>query len=541
LSLKKFIALGRAKKAVREFEWVTEHPMECQEAFVVKLATLNRDTLFGRKHRLEKVSSVDDYQKLVPVHDYHALSKYIELIRGGKKDVLFRGSQIWWGKTSGTTSEPKLIPITQEMTKYNSDAGSRLMYSFIMEDPKENVNVLSGKLFFLRAPSRIDSINGIPVGYISGISGETQSRFAKRMVVPSKETSEIADWEDKFYKAILETIQENVTMIVGVTPLLISVFQKMADEYPERLLRDARNKDVEERIKRAMRKGGGRLLPVDFWENLRLFCPSSASIKPYILRYRDLFRDVPIREAYGATEGQFGHEDGRGNGLLLNWDKYLYEFLSFEEHTTRRHSEEQTTSNHSVDTNARLLVSDLKVGDSYEVLVTTPFGLYSYRIGDVLRLESKDPYRFAIIGRTKMTLNIFGEKVCEEHISTALRAAEETTRAVVSEFSCMALASESEGPRYMMCVEFIKPPKDKQKFIATWDEKLQEVAPAYGCFRVKDAILKAPKIVTLMRGAFKRYEQKQMRNQHAIGQLKPPHIAETRELLTELNVNPGVA
>jgi phenylacetate-coenzyme A ligase PaaK-like adenylate-forming protein len=531
LSLKKFIALGRAKKAVKEFDWVTEHPMECQEAFVAKLATLNRDTLFGRKHKLEKVRSVDDYQKLVPIHDYHALLRYVELIRNGKKDILFHGTQIWWAKTSGTTSEPKLIPITKEMTKYNSDAGSRLMYSFIMENPKENLDVISGKLFFLRAPSRVDSVNGIPVGYISGISGETQSRFAKHMVVPSKETSEIADWEDKFYKATLETIQENVTMIVGVTPLLMSVFQRMADEYPEQLLHDVKNKVVKERIRRAMRKGGGRLLPVDCWENLKLFCPTSASIKPYILRYRDLFGDTPIREAYGATEGQFGHEDGQGKGLLLNWDKYLYEFLPFDEYAR---------SSHSGDTDDRLTVTDLKVGDSYELLVTTPFGLYSYRIGDVLRLESKDPHRFTIVGRTKMTLNIFGEKVCEEHISTALRVAEETTRAVVSEFSCMALASEVEGPRYVMCVEFIKPPKNKQKFITTWDEKLQEVAPAYGCFRVKDAILKAPRIITLLKGAFQRYEQKQMRSQHAIGQLKPPHITDTRELLSELSVSPSV-
>jgi hypothetical protein len=538
--LKKFIALGRAKKAVGEFEWVTEHPRDCQEAFVKKLATLNRDTLFGRKHRLDRVRGIDDYQKLVPIHDYHALSKYIELMRSGKKDILFHGSQIWWGKTSGTTSEPKLIPITNEMTKYNSDAGSRLMYSFIMENPKENVDILSGKLFFLRAPSRVDSINGIPVGYISGISGETQSRFAKRMVVPSKETSEIADWEDKFYKAILETIQENVTMIVGVTPLLMSMFQRMADEYPERLLHDVKNKDVEERIRRAMRKSSGRLLPVDCWENLKLFCPSSASIKPYISRYRDLFGETPIREAYGATEGQFGHEDGQGKGLLLNWDKYLYEFIPFEEHATSQHSEKQVTRNHSDDTDCRLTVVDLKVGDSYELLVTTPFGLYSYRIGDVLRLESKDPPRFTIVGRTKMTLNIFGEKVCEEHISTALRVAEETTEAIVSEFSCMALASESEGPRYVMCVEFIKPPRNKEKFIATWDEKLQEVAPAYGCFRVKNAILKAPKIVTLLKGAFQRYEQKQMRSRHVIGQLKPPHIADTRELLGELSLSSSI-
>jgi hypothetical protein len=540
LSLTKLFALRRAKKAVKEFEWVTEHPVECQEAFVLTFARTNRDTLFGKKHRLEKVRSIDDYQKLIPIQDYHTLLKYIELIRNGESDILFHGKPIWWAKTSGTTSEPKLIPVTKEMTRYNSDAGSRLLYSFMMENPAKNADILSGKLFFLRAPSRLEWINGVPVGYISGISGETQSRFAKRMVVPSKGTSEITDWEEKFYRVILETIQENVTMIVGVTPLLMSMFQRMSDEYPQRLLQDVKNEKIRERLRRALRRGEGRLRPVDCWESLKLFCPSSASIRPYMLRYRELFGDTPIREAYGATEGQFGHQDDEGKGLLLNWDKYLYEFTPFEDETGRRHNNGSGAHDLSFSRQDRLIVSELKVGSIYEVLVTTPFGLYSYRIGDVLRLESKNPYRFTIVGRTKLTLNMFGEKVCEEHVSTAVRVAEDTTKAMVSDYSCMAVTNGSGGPHYVMCVEFIKPPRNKEKFIATWDRTLQEVAPAYGCFREKDAILKSPKIVTLVRGAFRRYEDNRMKSRQAIGQLKLPHIVSERELLSGFDIPMGV-
>jgi hypothetical protein len=535
LSLKKFIALSKAKKAVKEFEWTTEHPMECQETFVHELACMNRDTLFGRRHRFEGIRCIDDYQKLVPIQDYHTLLKYIELVKRGERDILFHGTPIWWAKTSGTTSEPKLIPITREMTRYNSDAGSRLMYSFMMEDPEKNVDVLSGKLFFLRAPSRLKFINGVPVGYISGISGETQSRFAKRMVVPSRETSEMTDWDEKFYRVILETVQENVTLIVGVTPLLMSLFQRMSDEYPQRLLQDVKNEKIREKLRRALRKGEGRLRPVDCWENLKLFCPSSASIKPYLLRYRDLFGDTPMREAYGATEGQFGHQDDECKGLLLNWDKYLFEFIPFESRTEAEKNGKKSIVQ-SYDGVDRLVVSELRVGNSYEVLVTTPFGLYSYRIGDVLRLESKNPYRFRIIGRTKVTLNIFGEKVCEDHVSSALRVAEDVTKSIVSEYSCTAVANGNGGPHYVMCVEFARPPRNKEEFVTTWDRALQEVAPAYGCFREKDAILKSPKIVMLDRGAFRRYEEKRLKSQQAMGQLKLPHIVKEMELLDEIDV-----
>nr|MDO8097584.1 GH3 auxin-responsive promoter family protein [Candidatus Njordarchaeota archaeon] len=534
MSLKKWIVLRKARKSVKEFEWVNEHPLDCQEMFVSRLAQMNKDTLYGRKLELERVRSVDEYQKRVPIHDYNAIQKYIRLIMSGRRDILFRGTPIWWAKTSGTTSEPKLIPVTREMAKYFSDTGSRLLYSFIMENPERNVDVLSGKLLYLRAPSTTEYINGIPAGYISGITGETQSRFARRMVVPRKEVSQLADWEKKFYLTILETIGENVTMIVGVTPLLMSMFQRMTDEYPERLIRDLRNGQTKEKVRKALKKGEGRLLPLNCWENLRLFTPSSASIKPYMRRYTELFGDIPTREAYSATEGQLGHEDEEGGGLLLHWDKYLFEFLSFQETDSARDEDVQEEKTRGGIPRERLIVSELKVGNLYELLITTPFGLYSYRIGDVLRLESKNPYRFTIVGRTKMTLNVYGEKVCEDHVSTALSAAETLTRTIVSDYSC-AVAADG-GSRYILYVEFIKPPKDKLKFIAAWDNKLREIAPAYACFRARDAMLKPPEMIALDKGTFQKYEERRVRGRNASGHLKPPHIISGGELPHELEI-----
>jgi phenylacetate-coenzyme A ligase PaaK-like adenylate-forming protein len=520
------IILHKARAAVKEFDKVIESPMENQEQFIHKLVIRNRDTLFGRQHRFERIRCLDDYQKFVPVHNYGALGKYMKLIMKGERDVLFPGAPIWWAMTSGTTSKPKLIPVPKDMTAYLSDVGSRLLYSFIMEDPKKNLRALSGKLLFLRAPSKVQYVNGIPAGYISGISGETQSRFSRGMLLPSKATSALSNWEEKFYRIALETVSENVTMIAGVTPLLMSMFQRIAYDYPEQILHDLARSEAARKVQRLVEKYNGTLRPVDYWSNLSLFCSSGASIKPYTSRYMDLFGDTPVREAYGATEGQFGQQVGEEEGLQLNWDKYLFEFIPFHEGDGDQSQDE------------RLLVCELKVGGTYEVLITTPSGLYSYRIGDLLRLERSDPPVFKVVGRTHTTLNLFGEKVCEEHISAAVRAAEDTTRATIAEYSCMIDANgmANGGPRYVLCVEFMRTPKDKRKFIMTWDKKLQEIAPGYGCFRANDAMLKPPEIVAVTRGTFQKYEQKRMRDATSIGQFKLPHVGVGTDLLGELQV-----
>lgn len=50
----------------------------------------------------------------MPVRDYEQLKSYIEKIKEGKSDILWRGKPIYFAKTSGTTSGVKYIPITKD-------------------------------------------------------------------------------------------------------------------------------------------------------------------------------------------------------------------------------------------------------------------------------------------------------------------------------------------------------------------------------------------------------------------------------------------
>ena len=59
----------------------------------------------------------DDAQTIsqkLPIVDYEDIRHYIDRVREGEKDVLWRGLPKYWAKTSGTTSGAKYIPLTKE-------------------------------------------------------------------------------------------------------------------------------------------------------------------------------------------------------------------------------------------------------------------------------------------------------------------------------------------------------------------------------------------------------------------------------------------
>jgi len=53
------------------------------------------------------------YQKYVPINDYEDLRPYIERHKDGEPNILFPGKPKFYATTSGTTKEPKWIPVTE--------------------------------------------------------------------------------------------------------------------------------------------------------------------------------------------------------------------------------------------------------------------------------------------------------------------------------------------------------------------------------------------------------------------------------------------
>jgi len=56
-------------------------------------------------------------------------------------------------------------------------------------------------------------------------------------------------------------------------------------------------------------------------------------------------------------------------------------------------------------------------------MITSSNGLWRYRLGDTVRVESTAPVRVSIAGRTKCYINAFGEELMEDNAEKGLAAA----------------------------------------------------------------------------------------------------------------------
>src|SRR6185312_17278742 len=61
-------------------------------------------TEFGKEHHFETIKSYDDFKKNVPIREYEDFKSYIDKIKLGKQNILWKGSPLYFAKTSGTTS-----------------------------------------------------------------------------------------------------------------------------------------------------------------------------------------------------------------------------------------------------------------------------------------------------------------------------------------------------------------------------------------------------------------------------------------------------
>ena len=91
---------------------LTAKPQEIQNHLLFDLIKRNRATRFGRDHRFEAIHSLSDYRAQVSVGDYERLRPYIECAQNGEANALTAAPVLMFTMTSGSTGQPKLIPIT---------------------------------------------------------------------------------------------------------------------------------------------------------------------------------------------------------------------------------------------------------------------------------------------------------------------------------------------------------------------------------------------------------------------------------------------
>ena len=140
----------------------------------------------------------------------------------------------------------------------------------------------------------------------------------------------------------------------------------------------------------------------------------------------------------------------------------------------------------------------------YAVVLTTCAGLWSYKLGDTVCFERRDPPLLRWTGRTKYFLSAFGEHLISEEVEWAVTCAAEAAGTAVVDFHVGPVFPETAGTpgRHRFLVEFAAPPADPARFTAELDLALGRFNEDYAAHRRGDQTMLAPEVCMVRRGGF---------------------------------------
>jgi len=382
----------------------------CQARWLFDCIKRNTDTDYGRKHNFNKIKTIADYQKYVPIVEPQELSSLIDDIAKGKSDVLFCGKAIAFERTSGSVSGQKLIPYSNESLLDFRCAILPWLSSLIRQ-----YKIDDGKAYWAISPAARQSDMteaGIPVGLPDAayLGEDLIPFFLQTSVVPHwvAEISDVNNWQlvTLYYLVCCDDLK---LISVWSPTFLLSLMSALDDKRQglEDVLQSGldieghtleQNQTAYAKLQNYYRANDVGVL----WPELNVIsCWADASSKYYSERLQACFPKVAI-QAKGLllTEGVITIPD-QDNKTRLAMDSGFYEFMD-EDKTIR-------------------LADELGVGDKYEIIMTTAGGLYRYRTFDRVICDayvSGHPV-LCFLGRA-LSSDMVGEKLSEEFVISCL-------------------------------------------------------------------------------------------------------------------------
>ncbi|MCU7552492.1 GH3 auxin-responsive promoter family protein [Chitinophagaceae bacterium LB-8] len=492
MKIKSFLAKPFASYVHKSIQRSMATALEDQNAILKELIKTAKATEFGKEHRFDAITSYQEFKQAVPIRDYEQYKPYIQKLKEGKHNILWRGKPIYFAKTSGTTSGVKYIPITKESIPNHINSARNALLCYMSESG--NTSFADEKMIFLSGSPELERIADIPTGRLSGIVNHHIPNYLRTNQLPTYETNCIEDWETKLNKIVDETINMDMSLISGIPPWVQMYFDRL--------------------IERSGKKVG------DLFPNFQVLVHGGVNFQPYKAKLLEsIGRNVATIETFPASEGFFAFQDTqKEEGLLLNTNSGIF----FEFIPTAEIFNENPT---------RLSLHDVKVGENYALIINSNAGLWSYNIGDTVKFVSTNPYRLVVSGRIKHFISAFGEHVIGEEVEFSLMKAVRENNVHITEFTVAPMIQQGEGKSYHeWFIEFEKSPVDLAKFAKQVDDNLRSKNIYYDDL-ITGNILQPLKITIVKKNGFIDY----MKSIGKLGgQNKVPRLSNDRKLAEEL-------
>ena len=416
-----------------------------QERLLTCIVESARDTAYGRDHNFDRIGSVEDFRREVPISDYEDLEPYIDRLARGEADVLFAGATDYFISTSGTTGKAKMIPecraslnaknavnklrnACMAVALQKTIAGSRRLQTALASmgvdlgamSPRD----LAGKFAYYSVTSAIPdrrTEGGISIGFASGKTFEG-SGFSDMLSYPS-EFMGLSDGEATMYLTMMFALRhDNVALVTSNNAARLHARLVYAQEHAEEIISDIRNGTVSprlslseeerriaeghaepdpasaDRLQKILDTGRENFTPRNYWPCLaaaRFWLGGSVGVnvdkvRPFLpddVMYFDI--------GYGASEAKINIPTVPGSPVgVLGTMSVFYEFVP-------------------LDGGEPLLADELEDGGEYELLLTNIAGLYRYRMHDIVRVVgfTGNTPNVEFVTKSREILNIAQEKL----------------------------------------------------------------------------------------------------------------------------------
>ena len=494
------IATWFLKKRIHQIDLFLKYPIDVQEELLKGLINKAKHTEIGNQFDFNSIKTYTDFAERIPITTYEDNESNYERARKGESNIFWPTPIKWFAKSSGTTNaKSKFLPVSNESLEDCHYAASKdLLCLYLNNNPDSELFL--GKSLRLGGSKELYKENGTVFGDLSAILIDNMPFWAEFSSTPSNEVSLMPDWETKMQAIVDETINENVTSLLGVPSWVLVLLNQVLENT-------------------------GRNNLFEIWPNLEVYFHGGVSFDPYLEQYKKLLpkNNFLYYETYNASEGFFAIQDRNNRKELLLMLDYgiFYEFIPMDTYDSPKE--------------IVIPLSDVKLGKNYAIVITTNAGLWRYKIGDTIRFTSINPYRIKVTGRTKHHINVFGEELIIENAEAALRKAAKLTHSEIVDYTAGPIFMEGkEKGAHEWIIEFKKQPDDSATFNKLLDAFLQESNSDYEAKRYNNTTLKPPKIHSARKDLFKDWLKQ---NDKLGGQHKIPRLSNSREFLEILLKN----
>lgn len=445
------------------FEQSLAEAPDVNESVLDELLRANARTVFGQAHGFSSIHSPAEYARRVPLRDYEGFRALVDRIADGEAGVLTAEPVRYLGLTSGTTGAGKLVPIT-------ASAQRRIIQHMVLTTRGVIARHVDGRapgpgLLLMSSVLPKKTKAGIPIGTATAAGLDRMGEMAKLIwssplpvfrvrsypvalflhLLFALARRDLSFLSAPFASALVDLLRlldgEGARLVAALASGTLPADLELEPELRAVLTLEpdaARAAEVQTELSRGLDGVVPRL-----WPKLRyVMGVMTGSFAVYEPALRRAVGELPIYTGlYAASEGLLGialEPDSRA--YVLDPTAMYFEFIP-----AARADEAQPPT---------VPLRHVRAGEAYELVLSSPIGLYRYRLGDVVRVtgfRGRAPV-VEYSHRRGLLLDVASEKTSEPVMRDAVLAAARHWGTGTVDFTTRADVAAAPG-RYEVFIE----------------------------------------------------------------------------------------